>query len=104
MTLDLAQDGGRGKRGELESALRVKAVDCLEQAQIANLHQVVERLAAILKFVGKEPYQVHMGHDELLASIRITGLLITTKQLAGFLLVPSGLAAPGAFGHIRYPP
>ena len=79
MTLDLAQDGGRGKRGELEPALRVKAVDRLEQAQIANLHQVVERLAAILKFVGKKPYQVHMGHDELLAGFRITGLLITTK-------------------------
>ena len=45
-----------------------------------------------------------MGHDELLAGIRITGLLITAKQLAGFLLVPSGLAASGTFGHIRYPP
>ena len=104
VTLDLTQDGGRGKRGELESALGIKAVDCLEQAQIANLHQVVERLTAVLKFVGKKPYQVHMGHDELLTCVRITGLFVATKQLAGFLLVPSGLAAPGTFGHIRYPP
>ena len=36
-----------------------------------------------------------MGHDELLTGVRITGLLVTTKQLAGFLLVPSGLAASG---------
>ena len=104
MTLNLAQDGRRGKRGELESALRVKAVDSLEQAQITNLHQVIERLAAVLKLVGKKPYQVHVGHDELLACVRVTGLFIATKQLAGFLLVPSGLTAPGTFGHIRYPP
>ena len=104
MTLNLAQDGGRGKRRELKSALGIKAVDSLEQAQIADLQKVIERLATVLKFVGKKPYQVHMGHNELLAGIRITGLLITTKQLAGFLLVPSGLAAPGTFGHIRYPP
>ena len=104
MALNLAQDGGRGKRRELESALGIKAIDSLEQAQVPDLQKVIERLAAVLEFVGKKPYQVHMGHDELLASIRITGLLITTKQLAGFLLVPSGLAAPGAFGHIRYPP
>ena len=104
MTLDLAQNGGRGKRGELETTLGVKTINRLEQAQITNLHQVVERLAAVLKFIGKKPYQVHMGHDELLASVRITGLFIATKQLAGFLLVPSGLTAPGTFGHIRYPP
>lgn len=104
MTLNLAQDGRRGKRRELESALGVKAVDSLEQTQIADLHEVVERLAAVLKFVGKKPYQVHMGHDELLTCVRITGLFVATKQLAGFLLVPSGLTAPGTFGHIRYPP
>ena len=104
MAFDLAQDSGCCKRRELEPALGVKAVDSLEQAQIANLHQIIERLAAVLKFVGKKPYQVHMGHDKLLTGVRITGLLVTTKQLAGFLLVPSGLAAPGTFGHIRYPP
>ena len=104
MTLNLTQNSRCGKRGELEPALRVKAVNSLEQAQIADLQKVIERLAAVLKLVGKKPYQVHVGHDELLAGIRITGLLITTKQLAGFLLVPSGLTAPGTFGHIRYPP
>ena len=104
MTLNLTQNGRRGKRRELKSALGIKAVDSLEQAQIADLQKVIERLAAVLKFVGKKPYQVHMGHDELLAGIRITGLLITAKQLASFLLVPSGLAASGTFGHIRYPP
>ena len=104
MAFDLAQDSGCRKRRELESALRVKAVDSLEQAQITNLHQVIERLAAVLKLVGKKPYQVHVGHDELLACVRVTGLFIATKQLAGFLLVPSGLTAPGTFGHIRYPP
>ena len=104
MALNLAQNGGRGKRRELKPALRVKTINRFKQPKIADLQKVIERLAAILKFVGKKPYQVHMGHDELLAGIRITGLLITTKQLAGFLLVPSGLAAPGTFGHIRYPP
>lgn len=88
MAFDLAQDSGCRKRRELESALGIKTVDSLEQAQIADLHEVVERLAAILKFVGKKPYQVHMGHDELLTGVRITGLLVTTKQLAGFLLGP----------------
>ena len=104
MAFDLAQDSGCCKRRELEPALGVKAVDSLEQTQIADLHEVVERLAAILKFIGKKPYQIHMGHDELLTGVRITGLFVATKQLAGFLLVPSGLAAPGTFGHIRYPP
>ena len=104
MAFDLTQDSGCRKRRELKSAFRVKAVDSLEQAQIADLQKVIEWLAAILKFVGKKPYQVHMGHDELLAGVRITGLLVAAKQLAGFLLIPSGLAAPGTFGHIRYPP
>ena len=104
MALNLSQNSRCRERGELEPALRVKTVDSLEQAQIADLQKVIERLTAVLKLVGKKPYQVHVGHDELLAGIRITGLLVATKQLAGFLLVPSGLTAPGTFGHIRYPP
>ena len=104
VALDLAQNGGRSKRRKLKSTLGVKAIDGFQQTQVTDLHEVVEGLAAVLKFIGKKPYQVHVGHDELLAGIRITGFLIATEKLAGFLLVPSGLTAPGTFGHIKYPP
>src|SRR5207248_8411327 len=47
MSLDLADDVRRGVGGQLDAAREVEAVDRLDQADRADLHQVVELLAAV---------------------------------------------------------
>src|SRR3954468_15206919 len=48
VALEFAQDRGHGKARERGLAVRVEAVDGLQQAEARDLHQVVERLAAAL--------------------------------------------------------
>ena len=102
VALDLAHDGGRGERGELQAARRVEAVDGLEQAQIADLHEVVDGLPAVLEFVGDEAHQVEVGHDELFAGVDIALFLEATEELARLLLIPGALTR-GLRCH-RHPP
>ena len=47
--LDLAGDRERRERGELEAEVGVEALDGLDQAEVADLDDVVERLAAVLE-------------------------------------------------------
>jgi hypothetical protein len=42
VALDLARDGWACKRGELDAALRLEAIDGLDQPDRPDLHQVVE--------------------------------------------------------------
>ena len=56
-----------GEEGS-QAARRVEAVDGLEQAQIADLHEVVDGLPAVLEFVGDEAHQVEVGHCLLYTS------------------------------------
>ena len=99
MTLDFAQNGRGRIRCKLKTAIGIESIDSLEQTQIANLNQIVEGLTAILEFICKEADEIHMGHDKLLASIRVTIFLKTAKELTGALLIPCDLARRGLFGH-----
>jgi hypothetical protein len=52
VTLDFANDGGRGEGRKLQAALRLEALDCREQANVADLDDVLERLAPVAEFLG----------------------------------------------------
>ena len=82
----------------------IEAIDCLEQSEITDLHEVVERFAAVLELVCEESDEVHVRHDELLARVHIALLLIAAEELSRLLLVPGRFARRGLICHIRYPP
>ena len=67
VSLDLACDGERGERGELVAEVRVESLDRLDQAEVANLDNVVERLAAVLKLAREEVHEVVVRVDQLRA-------------------------------------
>jgi hypothetical protein len=52
VALDFANDRGRGEGGKLQAALRLEALDRCEQADVADLDDVLERLASVAEFLG----------------------------------------------------
>jgi hypothetical protein len=52
VALDFANDRGRGEGRKLQAALRLEALDGCEQADVADLDDVLERLAAVAEFLG----------------------------------------------------
>ena len=91
MTLNLAENGGRGISGELKAALRLEAVDCLDEADGAYLHEIVERLAAVCELRGKKTHKVEMVDDELVTRRHVALVLVSGEELTGTLLVPGEL-------------
>ena len=87
MALDLAEDGGRGVRGELEAALGVEAVDGLYEADGAHLDKVVEGLSPVLELAREEANEVEVAHDELVARGLVTRTVLG-KEVARACLVP----------------
>src|SRR5581483_6813140 len=65
IALDLADDRRRRVRRELHAALEIEAVDRLEQADGADLDQVVERFAAVGELDGEIAHQVEVRDDQL---------------------------------------
>src|SRR3989440_6470007 len=62
--LDLACDSQRGEGRELVPEVGVKTLDGLDQAEVADLDDVVERFTAVLKFACQEVDEVVVGVDE----------------------------------------
>ena len=98
VSLDLAHDGGRGIGGELQAALRLEAVNGLDEADGAHLDKVVQRLAAVLELGSQKTHQVEVAHDKLLASILVPFFFVSAEKLPGALLVP-GKLAPACTGR-----
>src|SRR6202171_643897 len=71
--LDLAGDSERRESREFESKVGVEALDGLDQSEVADLHYVVERLAAVLELAGEEVDEVVIGIDELLTDALFLG-------------------------------
>src|ERR1700674_4767186 len=67
VALDLAGNSQGGERGEFETQVGVEALDGLDQAQVPDLDDVVERLAAILELACEEINEVVIAVDQLLA-------------------------------------
>src|SRR5207247_6712831 len=87
--LDLAHDGGRGKCRELQAPLRLEALDGLQQSDIADLDDVLERLAPVAEFFGQKDHQIVEQLDKLLADLWILRLLIFEEEPANKLTVRS---------------
>jgi hypothetical protein len=64
---DLAEDRGRGEAGELEAPLGLEAVDGLDQADRADLDQIVEGLPAVGVAAREAADQGEVLDDETLA-------------------------------------
>ena len=92
VALDLAHDGRRGERRELEPTRQVEPVDGLDEADRAHLHEVVEGLAPVLELGGQEAHEVEVAHDELLAGLLVPLLLVAPEQLPRAVFVPRKLA------------
>jgi hypothetical protein len=84
VTLDLAGDSERGEGRELEPKIGIEAFDRLDQAEVADLDYVVERLAAVLKLARKEIDEVVIRIDEpganAIALRRIRRLLVAAME------------------------
>src|SRR6266480_3525102 len=82
VTLDLADDVRRGVRRERHLARELVAVDRLDQADRADLLDVVERLAAAGVAARQRANERQVALDERLARARVTFLVVALEQLA----------------------
>ena len=80
VALELAEDRRDRERGERGLALRVEAVDRLQQAERGDLHEVVERLAAALVAAGELAGERQEALDERVARRRIAALVVLHQQ------------------------
>jgi len=89
VALDLAGDGQRGEGCELVPKVRIEPFDRLDQPEIPDLHDVVQRLAAVLKLPRQEVDEVAVGVNELranaIAFCGIGRLFVATVERAQLL-------------------
>src|SRR5207245_5257126 len=82
--LDLPRHSQRREGRELVAEVRIESFDRLDQAEIPDLHDVVEGLAAVLKLAGQKVDEVVVGLNELrpdaIALGRIGGFLVATME------------------------
>ncbi|MEJ2577625.1 MAG: hypothetical protein P8Z68_00845 [Kineosporiaceae bacterium] len=69
MPADLAEDGGGGEAGE-SAPFGIEPVDGVEQADRADLDEVVEGFSVTEETLGEKPDQGEMGLDHLVAQER----------------------------------
>ena len=93
VALDLADDVGRRVRRQLDAALEVEAVDRLDEADGADLDEVVEVLAARGVAPRQRPHQREVHGDELLARLAVAVQVVAAQQVLVELV---RLVAPAA--------
>ena len=67
MALDLAGDRQRCEGRELVAQVRVESLDRFDETEVPDLHDVVQRLAAVLELARQKVDEIVVGADELLA-------------------------------------
>ena len=85
---------GRGVGGELKSSARLEAVDGLDEADGADLHEVLEGLSPVVELGRQEAHQVEVVHDELAARLLVALLLEPAEQLARAGTCPTRASGP----------
>src|SRR5438105_9897149 len=84
VSLDLARDGQRREGGELIAEVGVEALDRLDQPEVADLDDVVERLSAVLKLAREEVHEiavrVHQPGADAVALSRILAVAVTPVE------------------------
>src|SRR5215469_11979713 len=71
VTLDLADDRRRRIRRELDAAFVIEAVDSFDEADGADLDEVIDRLAAVAETDGEISHEIEMRDDELFPDGRV---------------------------------
>ncbi len=80
VALDLAEHRGHRVAGEAVAAVRVVAVDRLDQADAGNLDEVLERLAGVAVAGRELARERHEAHHELVARVEIPVAVIARKE------------------------
>src|SRR5687767_7305971 len=80
VTLDLADDVRGRVRRQLDAAVDVEAVDRLDQADAADLHEVVELLAAVGVAPRERAHEREVLLDQLLARGEVSLLVVAAQQ------------------------
>ena len=101
VALELAQDRRHGERGERGLALRVEAVDRLQQAERGDLHEVVERLAAALVAPGELAGERQEALDQRIARGRVAAVVVLDQQPAVLARARARSSAVTAWGCAR---
>src|SRR3954452_1230427 len=81
VALDLADDVRRRVRRQLDAAVEVEAVDCLDQPDRADLDEILELLAAVRVAARERAHERHVLLDELLARGEVAVLVVAAQQL-----------------------
>ena len=79
----LAEDGGDGERAEGQTPVGVEPLERVEQADVADLDQVVEPVLAGVVAGGEAADEPLVALDERLLGGRVAGLLEPPVQLRG---------------------
>ncbi len=80
MALDLADDVRRRVGRQLDAAVDVEAIDRLDQADAADLDEIVELLAAVGIAPGERADEGQVLLDQLLPGGEIALLVVAAKQ------------------------
>ncbi len=84
VTLDLARHCQSREGRELKPEVGVEALDGFDETEVADLHDVVQGLAAVLELSGEEVHEIVIRIDELLADAfllgRVGGLPVTAME------------------------
>jgi hypothetical protein len=78
--LELAEDGRDGEGREGGAALRIEAIDGLDESDACHLDEIVEGLCPAGVAGGEPPGQRHEAFDELLADNRRMILRVALEQ------------------------
>src|SRR6185437_15873065 len=99
--LDLADDVRRRIRRQLDTALEIEPIDRLDQADRADLDEILQLLAAIRVPARERAHERHVLLDQLLARMEVTLLVVFTQQN---LVVDPRHYAPLAFVNVTHAP
>ena len=84
MAVPLSGHGQRGEGRELVPQIWVEALDRLDQPEVADLDNVLEGLASVLKLAREKVDEVVVGVDQLGADAvtlgRVSGFLVAAVQ------------------------
>ena len=78
---DLAADVRLGEGPQLDAAREVEAVDRLQQADAADLHEVVQRLAAVGVAARDAAHERQHPLDQLLAGLAVAVVVVAVQQI-----------------------
>src|SRR5262249_37375681 len=109
MALQLPDDGRHGISRQLDAAIRVEAVDRVDERDRADLYEIVEGLAAAGETAGQRTHERHQVLDQLLACGLVAVSLVGAEkalpfEIRGHRHVPPERPAAATVNSTQSPP